>query len=140
MEYAVINTGGKQYTVYPGSSIQVERLAREEEEHFEINEILLVSKDGKLKVGNPLVDGASVKAQIIENGRGKKITVLKYKPKIRYKKKTGHRQHYTELKITEILSGDEAPVKNQATRTTAKKSSPPKTTTTRTRRKKTDGT
>ena len=99
-----------------------------------------MSKDGKLKVGNPLLDGASVKAQIIENGRGKKITVLKYKPKIRYKKKTGHRQPYTELKITEILSGDEAPVKKQATRTTAKKSSPPKTTTTRTRRKKTDGT
>ena len=139
MEYAVINTGGKQYTVYPGSSIQVEKLPREEEESFEINEVLLVSKDGKLKVGSPLVEGASVKAQIIENGRGKKITVLKYKPKTRYKKKTGHRQPYTQLQITEILSGDEAPVKKRTTRTTAKKSSSPKTTTTKTRRKKTDG-
>ena len=134
MEYAVINTGGKQYTVYPGLSIQVEKLPRAEDESLEINEVLMISKDGKLKVGNPLVQGALVKAQIIANGRDKKITVLKYKPKTRYKKKMGHRQPYTELKITEIMSGDEPPVTKPKASTSSEKSTAP-----RTRRKKSDG-
>ena len=121
MEYAVINTGGKQYTVYPGLNIRVEKIPHADEEILELDKVLLVSKNGNLKVGNPLVDGAIVKAEVVADGKAQKITVVKYKPKIRYKKKTGHRQQFTELKITEILDGSKVPVRKRATPTRRKK-------------------
>ena len=106
MDYAIVETGGKQYTVRPGDTLRVEKLSDNPEDALELDRVLLLSRDGVVKVGQPLVEGASVRAEVVGNGRSRKITVLKYKPKVRYKRKTGHRQHYTELRITEIVEGE----------------------------------
>ena len=106
MDYAIVETGGKQYTVRPGDTLRVEKLSDTPEDALELDRVLLLSRDGVVKVGQPLVEGASVRAEVVGNGRSRKITVLKYKPKVRYKRKTGHRQHYTELRITEIVEGE----------------------------------
>ena len=117
MEYAVIETGGKQYTVKPGDTLQVEKLVLETEEILEIDRVLLHSKEGELKIGQPLLDNVKVKAEVIEHGKLPKITVFKYKPKVRYMRKIGHRQPYTMLKITEIIDGDQpAPKTRRSTR------------------------
>lgn len=101
---AVIRTGGKQYKVKQGDTIRVEKLDAEAGKTFTFNEVLLVgAEDGKdLKIGTPLVAGATVTAMVLEQGRAKKIDVIKYKRKIRYRKKQGHRQAYTQLKIDTI--------------------------------------
>ena len=101
MEYAVVETGGKQYTVHPGDILQVEKLAVAPEEALELDKVLLVAKDGNVKIGQPLVEGAKVRAEVVGNGKAPKIIVFKFKPKVRYKRKVGHRQQYTELKVTE---------------------------------------
>jgi large subunit ribosomal protein L21 len=99
--YAVIKTGGKQLKVEVGQEIYVEKLDVEENETYTFNEVLLVG--GKeLKVGTPLVEGASVVCKILKQGRAKKIIVFKYKPKKNYKKKQGHRQAYTKLIVESI--------------------------------------
>ena len=110
MEYAIIETGGKQYTVHPGGILQVEKLSSAPEEILELNQVLLVAKDGNVKVGQPLVEGAIVKAEVVGHGRAPKITVFKFKNKTRYMRKIGHRQPYTRLKITEIVDGKPASV------------------------------
>ena len=109
MEYAVIVTGGKQYTVHPGDTLKVEKLPVAEDDLLELDRVLLVAKDGNVKVGHPLVEGALVKAQVVGQGKAPKILVFKFKNKIRYKRKRGHRQLYTELKVTEIVDGQTAP-------------------------------
>ena len=114
MEYAIIVTGGKQYTVHPGEILRVEKLPFAEEEVFELDRVLLISKDGNVKVGQPLVEGAVVKAEVVGHGKSPKITVFKYKRKVRYQRKVGHRQQYTELKITEIVGGESALVSSGA--------------------------
>ena len=106
MDYAIVETGGKQYTVRPGDTLQVEKLPHAQDEALELDRVLLLSRDGVVKVGQPVVEGASVRAEVVGNGRSRKITVLKFKPKVRYKRKTGHRQPYTELRITEIVGGE----------------------------------
>jgi large subunit ribosomal protein L21 len=83
----------------------VEKLSAAQEEVLELDQVLLVAKDGIVKVGQPLVEGARVKAEVVEHGKAPKVTVFKFKPKVRYKRKVGHRQQYTELKITEIVDG-----------------------------------
>ena len=105
MEYAVIETGGKQYTVHPGDTLKVEKLPVAEEELLELDRVLLVAKDGEVKVGRPLVEGARVRAQVVGQGRLPKVVVFKFKNKIRYKRKRGHRQPYTQLRVTEIVDG-----------------------------------
>jgi len=100
--FAVIKTGGKQYLVQPGDKIKIEKIEGEENKEITFNEILLLEKNKKLEIGTPLVDGASVSAKILRQGKGKKVIVFKYKPKTRYKKKTGHRQLFTEIEITKI--------------------------------------
>ena len=102
MRYAVIKTGGKQYTVSPGQVLEVEKLDVEPGSEIELNEVLMVSEDGSIKTGKPLVDGAKVVARVLAQDRDKKIVVFKYKPKKRYRKKTGHRQSITRLAIQEI--------------------------------------
>lgn len=106
MDYAIVETGGKQYTVRPGDTLQVEKLPHAQDDSLELDRVLLLSKDGVVKVGQPLVEGASVRADVIGNGKSKKVTVLRFKPKVRYKRMTGHRQQYTQLKITEIVEGE----------------------------------
>ncbi|MBF8266780.1 MAG: rplU [Dehalococcoidia bacterium] len=109
MEYAVIEAGGKQYTVHPGDTLDVEKIASPQEGLLELGRVLLLSRDGHLKVGQPLVEGAKVVAQIIGQGKAPKVTAFKFKSKTRYRRKRGHRQPYTRLKIMEIVAVAEAP-------------------------------
>ena len=103
VNYAILKTGGKQYRVEPGNTIRVESLTAEVGSNLELTEILMVAQDGEVILGTPSVEGAKIVAEVAGHGRGKKIIVFKYKPKVRYRKKTGHRQAYTELTIKDIL-------------------------------------
>lgn len=100
--YAIIETGGKQYRVQEGDTLFVEKLSVEAGSSVEIEKVLAVSKDNSLTVGSPIVAGAVVKATVIEEGRARKVTIYKYKAKKDYRKKQGHRQPYTKLKIESI--------------------------------------
>ena len=100
--YAIIATGGKQYRVQEGDLLFVEKLAADVDASVEFNEVLAVSKDGKLTVGSPYVEGAKVTASVVKHGKAKKVIVFKYKPKKDYRKKQGHRQPYTQIKIEKI--------------------------------------
>ncbi|OGO53085.1 MAG: 50S ribosomal protein L21 [Chloroflexi bacterium RBG_16_68_14] len=103
MSYAIVRTGGKQYRVEEGRSVVVERLPAEEGATVELLDVLLIADDGQVTVGTPIIEGARVLAQVEANGRAKKIIVFKYKSKVRTRKKTGHRQAFTRLTVTEIL-------------------------------------
>jgi len=107
--YAIIETGGKQYKVSPGQTIDVERLDVAEGNTVELDKVLLIADGDKLSVGTPTVDGAKVVATSQGDGKGKKIIVFKYKPKVRYRKKTGHRQLYTRLVIDKIIGPEATP-------------------------------
>ena len=109
--YAVIETGGKQYKVSPGQAIDVERLAVAEGSTVELDKVLLIADGDKVTVGTPMVAGAKVVATSQGDGKGKKIIVFKYKPKVRYRKKTGHRQLYTRLVIDKIVETGAIPGK-----------------------------
>lgn len=100
--YAIIRTGGKQHRVHEGDTIRVESLSADEGDTVEMDEVLMLSRDGVVTLGSPTVPGAKVTAEIVGNGRHKKVVVFKYKPKTRYRKKNGHRQSYTEIKVTGI--------------------------------------
>lgn len=101
--YAVIETGGKQYIVNEGDVVFVEKLNAEEGDTVTFDKVLSVSKaDGEFTVGAPYVEGATVTANVVKNGKGKKIHVIKYKPKKNEKKKIGHRQPYTKVQIQTI--------------------------------------
>lgn len=102
LKYAVIQTGGKQYTVSEGDSIKVEKLDVEPGASVDLDKVLLIGGD-ETKVGTPFVEGAKVTAEVVKNGKAKKIIVFKYKAKKNYRRKQGHRQPYTELKITSIV-------------------------------------
>lgn len=101
--YAILETGGKQYKVAPGETIEVERLPAEEGSTIELDRVLLVADGNKVSVGRPTVEGTKVIAEVLGEGKGEKIIVFKYKPKVRYRRKTGHRQIYTKLAIKEII-------------------------------------
>jgi len=107
--YAVIETGGKQYKVTPGQTIDVERLDVAEGKTVELDRVLLIADGDKVRVGTPTVDGAKIVATSQGEGKGKKIIVFKYKPKVRYRKKTGHRQFYTRLVIDKIVEPGAVP-------------------------------
>ncbi len=103
--YVIVRTGGRQYRVEPGQMIDVERLPYAEGESFEITDVLLVAPDnGAPLIGQPTVDGAVVKATVIKQGRERKIFVWKYKPKERYRRRRGHRQYFTRLRIDSVTS------------------------------------
>tara|TARA_Y100000310_G_scaffold300321_1_gene335916 strand:+ start:2240 stop:2551 length:312 start_codon:yes stop_codon:yes gene_type:complete len=99
---AIIKTGGKQYKVSPGDKIKIEKIVGKEGKAISFKDVLLVEKSKKLEIGTPVVKGAKVSAKILSQGKGDKVIVFKYKPKTRYKKKTGHRQLFTEVEITKI--------------------------------------
>ncbi len=102
--YAIVETGGKQYRVKPGDTIAVERVAGEPGEVLDLGRVLLVAGDGDAaRVGSPGVPGAVVRAEVVAHARGEKIVVFRYKSKVRYRRKTGHRQALTRLRITDIL-------------------------------------
>jgi large subunit ribosomal protein L21 len=100
--YAIIQTGGKQYKVEEGQVIRVEKLDVEAGETVEFDQVKLVSGDNGLQVGTPTVDGAKVTAEVVDQGKGKKVIIFKYKPKNNFRKKNGHRQPYTAVKINSI--------------------------------------
>ena len=98
---AIIMTGGKQYTVAEGDVLYIEKLNAEAEATVKFD-VLAVLDGENTKIGTPVVEGAAVEAKVVKNGKGKKITVFKYKPKKGEKKKIGHRQPYTKVEITKI--------------------------------------
>ena len=100
--YAIIRSGGKQYRAEVGGTIDVDRLTQEVGETIEISDVLLVANGGDARIGQPQVDGASVTATVVEQFRGKKIIVYKYRQRTNYRRKQGHRQYYTRLRIEEI--------------------------------------
>jgi large subunit ribosomal protein L21 len=102
--YAVIRTGGKQYRVSPGDSVEVEKLPYEVGEQIELDEVLLVANGSGTQIGRPLVEGAKVKATVTRQARGRKVIVFKFRSSNRYRRKRGHRQHYTRLRIDEIVA------------------------------------
>lgn len=100
--YAVIETGGKQYQVKEGDVVFIEKLAVEADETVTFDKIVAVGTEEGIRIGTPYVDGASVEAKVIKNGKAKKITVFTYKPKKGEKKKQGHRQPYTQVRIEAV--------------------------------------
>ena len=106
--YAIVQTGSKQYRVQAGDNIRVESLPVYTGEIVNIDDVLMVSREGDVAVGTPVVSGARVRAQVTSRGRGKKITVFKYKSKVRYRRKKGHRQSYTDLRIIDISMDGES--------------------------------
>lgn len=99
--YAIIATGGKQYKVAEGDVLKVEKLGAEAGEAVTFDQVLVVNNDG-IRIGNPTVEGASVSATVVENGKNRKVIVYKYKRKSGYHKKNGHRQCFTKVKIDKI--------------------------------------
>lgn len=99
---AVIVTGGKQYTVAEGDVLFIEKLNAEQDATVKFEQVLAVLDGENSKIGAPVVEGAAVEAKVVKNGKGKKLTVFKYKPKKNEKKKMGHRQPYTKVEITKI--------------------------------------
>ena len=118
MDYAIFRSGNKQYKVRLGTVIDVDKLTAEEGSYLEINDVLAVSRDGNVVIGNPVVPDATVVAQVESQAKDKKILVFKYKRKVRYRRKMGHRQQYTRLAITSILLGGEEIGISEQTETT----------------------
>ena len=100
--YAILETGGKQYTVKAGDVIYVEKLDAEADSTITFDKVLAVGEEGNVTFGAPYVNGAAVDAKVIKTGKGKKITVLTYRPKKDSKRKMGHRQPYTKVQIESI--------------------------------------
>ena len=102
--YAVVATGGKQYKVSEGDILRVEKLAGDVGETVSLDQVLMVSDGEDVRIGRPLVENAAVNASIVEQGKAKKILVFKYKRRKRYRKKQGHRQSFTAIKIDNIIN------------------------------------
>lgn len=100
--YAVIETGGKQYRVAVGEVLSIEKLDQEDGSQVHFDKVLMLAKDGEVTIGRPYIEDARVQATVVGHGKGKKILVFKYKPKKNYRKRIGHRQPYTAVKITAI--------------------------------------
>ncbi|HLC25469.1 MAG TPA: 50S ribosomal protein L21 [bacterium] len=103
--YAIVGTGGKQIQVSPGEIVRVETLPGKVGETIEIPEVLLLNRDGNVEAGTPTLPGVRVTAQILSHGRSKKVIVFKHKRRKNYRRRNGHRQGFTEIKITDILAG-----------------------------------
>jgi len=103
MKYAIVEDGGKQYRAVEGVTIDVDHFPADEGEQIDLEHVLLVAEDEEVKIGTPFVAGAKVQATVVSQVKGPKLVVFKYKPKQRYRIKTGHRQQYTRLMIDSIL-------------------------------------
>ena len=115
--YAVIKTGGKQYRVEPNDKLRVDKLAGEPGATVDINDVLMVGEGDKTQVGAPMLDGASVKLEVLEQTRNDKIVVFKKKRRQNYRRKQGHKQEMTVVRVAEIADADG----NKATAEPAKK-------------------
>ena len=123
--YAIIRTGGKQYRVEEGRTVTVERLPVEEGAAVELDNVLLIEDDGQVTIGSPIIEGARVLTEVEAHGRHKKIIVFKYRAKVRTRKKTGHRQNFTRLAITEILRPGQESKTAEPKRRARRKAPPP---------------
>jgi large subunit ribosomal protein L21 len=106
MDYAIFKTGGKQYKVAIGDVLDVEKLELEVGSVAEFDEVLALSTDGEVNFGTPTLSGVKVLAEVTEHRKDRKVIVFKYKPKTRYRRKLGHRQNYTRVKVQAIQAGD----------------------------------
>lgn len=102
MKYAIVEDGGKQYKAVEGGTIDVDRFPAEIGDELDLERVLLYSDGENVTIGKPLIEGASVQVTVLDQVKGPKIVVFKYKPKQRYRVKTGHRQKYTRLQIDAI--------------------------------------
>ena len=102
MNLAIVESGGKQYIVMPKSKIQIEKIEGNAGDLIKLDKVLFSAEGGKVSTGAPYLSGAVVEAKILKQSRAKKIHVFKYKAKSKYRRKQGHRQHYTELEIVKI--------------------------------------
>ncbi|MBN1231189.1 MAG: 50S ribosomal protein L21 [Anaerolineales bacterium] len=102
MKYAIIESGGKQYKAMEGGTIMVDRLNMEAGKKIELTDVLLISDNGKVTVGTPIIEGGKIQATVVEELRGRKVVIFKYHPRKRYRLKRGHRQWYTVLAINKI--------------------------------------
>ncbi len=105
MKIAVIATGGKQYLVKEGDTLKIEKLDKKKDSTITFSKVLLYSDGKTTEVGKPSVKGAKVTAKVLDEGRSRKVMVIKYKSKVRYKRTLGHRQHFTKIKIEKIVVG-----------------------------------
>jgi len=103
--YAVIATGGKQYRVKEGAVLRVEKLDAEEGATVEFDQVLLVGDGDSITVGKPYIEGGKVQASVMAQGKGRKVEVVKFKRRKNYRRTKGHRQHFTQVKITGIVAG-----------------------------------
>lgn len=101
--YAIVESGGRQYRAEVGHSFSTEKLSYEVGEQFDLNNVLLLADGEEIKVGQPTIAGVSVKATVVQQYRGQKIFVWKYKSKKRYRRRQGHRQSYTKVRVDEIV-------------------------------------
>lgn len=102
--YAVIKTGGKQYRVADGETLKIESLTADVGSTVDFDQVLMVGEGESVKVGSPLVEGSSVKAEVLSHGRGDKIRIVKHRRRKHSHKEQGHRQNFTEVKITQIVA------------------------------------
>jgi len=102
--YAVIESGGKQHRVEPGEVLNLEKIDVPTGETIDFDKVLLVADDGSIKVGAPYVDGGKVSAEVVSHGRGEKVKIIKFRRRKHHRKQMGHRQWYTQVKITAITS------------------------------------
>ncbi len=108
MAYAVVESGGKQYVARSGETIDVDRLSLKEGDKVTFENVLLIAGDGSAQVGSPHIEGAKVLGHVVEEFKGPKVIVFKYKPKIRYRKRQGHRQWYTRVAIDDVVGPGQA--------------------------------
>lgn len=114
--YAVIKTGGKQYRVQPDDVLEIERLPGEAGDMLEFSQVLMVANDSGIEIGTPVITGAMVAAELVEQTRGDKIKIFKKKRRKHYRRTMGHRQDLSQIRITEILTGGAKPTKAAAAR------------------------
>jgi large subunit ribosomal protein L21 len=116
--YAVIQTGGKQYKVAQGDTLRVEKLVADEGETINFNNVLLVADRDNIKIGTPQVLGGKVLATVQKQGRGQKIKIIKFKRRKHHRKQMGHRQYFTDVKITNIMADGIIPPKTEVVEAT----------------------
>ena len=119
--YAIIESCGRQYKVAEGDVVFFEKLDAEEGKKVTFNDVVLVSEEGKVQIGNPYVKGVKVEGKVVSHGKGKKIIVFKMKPKKNYRRKQGHRQPYTKVEITSIKTATKKTATKKATEKTETK-------------------
>ncbi|HMB17478.1 MAG TPA: 50S ribosomal protein L21 [Candidatus Paceibacterota bacterium] len=102
MDFAIIKTGGKQYKVKEGDVLNIEKIDKEEGDEVVFDQVLMKSDDGDFEIGTPVIKGSKVSAKVLSHGKGEKVTIFRYKPKNRHRRKVGHRQPYTKIEIQSV--------------------------------------